>query len=472
MVRVVRSRRRSCVLCSAAATIALAPAPRTLSAQSAPSETIAAELFTGIAWSLRTPLVVDLGGERRVIRAHWSTRPFADAPYYSYRLARASVGREIAAEMLHHKLYLENPVPPIGRLEVSHGYNEPMFDVSPRAEGFRWRCTRWAGLACSGGGSRFSVAGEVHRTQLAIVARRRDAVGSTTRSPHVVNESSHPAGARNQTALGVAWLRAAHQLVDAEPRILDDAPSVALLGHQAAEVRSDPRAHSPGARVLRAHIVLRSRFAEDRLRLAVERGVVRYVVLGAGYDTFLVRQPAWARKIEIVEVDREEIQEDKRAKLAAARFRVPNNVRFVSIDFEHESLASGLARNGVRLDDPTFFSWLGVTMYLTEPAIDAVLATVAATPRGSEIVFTFAPADPVTGGPASPELSGLASLAATAGEPWRTYFAPEELVAKLRTLGFSSVELLAPDDAAQRYFAGRTDGLPAPRRSTIVSAVV
>jgi len=113
--------------------------PRVLSAQSAHGETLAAELFTGVAFSLRTPLVVDLAGERHVIRAHWSTRPFEDAPYYSYRVARASVGRELAAEMLHHKLYLENPVPPIDRLEVSHGYNEPMFDVATRAEGFHWR---------------------------------------------------------------------------------------------------------------------------------------------------------------------------------------------------------------------------------------------------------------------------------------------------------------------------------------------
>jgi methyltransferase (TIGR00027 family) len=340
-----------------------------------------------------------------------------------------------------------------------------MLDVAPRWEGFH------CGTASCADGS--PVAGEVRRTQLAIVVRRRDVVAPTTRTLHVVNEPSQPGGAaRNRTALGVAWLRAAHQLVDAEPRILDDAPSVALLGSQAAEVRSDPRAHSPGARLLRSHIVLRSRFAEDRLRLAIERGVSRYVLLGAGYDTFVVRQPAWARKIEIVEVDRAEIQEDKRAKLTAARFRVPTNVRFVSIDFELETLASGLARNGVPLDVPTFFSWLGVTMYLTEPAIDAVLSTVAGAPAGSEIVFTFAPADPSTGGPATPELSGLASLAATAGEPWRTYFAPDQLLAKLRALGFSKAELLDTDDAERQYFAGRTDGLPAPRRSTIVSAVV
>jgi hypothetical protein len=137
--RVLHVPDRWCSAYGAAATIALASFTHALPAQSATSEMLAAELFTGVAWSLRTPLVVDLGGERRVIRAHWSTRSFEDAPYYSYRAVRGSVGREIAAEMLHHKLYLEHPRPPIDRLEVSHGYNEPMLDVASRGEGFRWR---------------------------------------------------------------------------------------------------------------------------------------------------------------------------------------------------------------------------------------------------------------------------------------------------------------------------------------------
>jgi hypothetical protein len=165
----VRARSRS-VLCLAAS-LALAPMPSVLPAQSAPSEMLAAELFTGFAWNLRAPLVIDVAGDRRAVRAHWSTRPFDDAPYYSYRVARASVGREVAAEMLHHEIYLENPVPPTGRLEVSHGCNEPMLDVAARGEGFRWRfgiglgsprgafscptwrSMRWEDWACSAAGS-------------------------------------------------------------------------------------------------------------------------------------------------------------------------------------------------------------------------------------------------------------------------------------------------------------------------------
>jgi methyltransferase (TIGR00027 family) len=221
--------------------------------------------------------------------------------------------------------------------------------------------------------------------------------------------------------------------------------------------------------VLRSHIVLRSRFAEDQLEDAAARGVRQYVILGAGYDTFIVRQPEWARSLRIIEVDRPETQALKRARLEAAALTVPENVTFAGIDFERETLADGLRRHGVVLDEPVFFSWLGVTMYLTEQAIDAVLGTVAGSAAGSEIVFTFAPvrgeSDHSHDGPS------LAERAASLGEPWLTYFEPAALARKLRDLGFGTVEFLTPAAAAARYFANRTDGLPAPRRTTIVRAV-
>ena len=143
---------------------------------------------------------------------------------------------------------------------------------------------------------------------------------------------------------------------------------------------------------------------------------------------------------------------------------------FGSVDFEAESVADGLRRHGVHFDVPTLFSWLGVTMYLTEPAIDAVLETVASLPSPSGIAFTFAqprsPADDASGGPS------LADLAAASGEPWVTYFGPEALERKLRALRFRTTRFLTPPEAYARYFQGRLDGLPAPRRTTIVSAAV
>ena len=99
-----------------------------------------AELFTGAAWNVPTRLVVRLDGARRVIRARYSTRPFEEAPYFSYRLVHGSVGREIDVEMLHHKPYLENPVPP---RDAARG--EPRLQPADRERGI---ATDWLALAC------------------------------------------------------------------------------------------------------------------------------------------------------------------------------------------------------------------------------------------------------------------------------------------------------------------------------------
>jgi len=275
----------------------------------------------------------------------------------------------------------------------------------------------------------------------------------------------------SSTAASVAWFHAAHQVLDSEPRILDD-PVICRLMEvtPAGIIQLSERFQAPWARALRAHVVTRTRFAEDALASAATLGVRQYVVLGAGMDTFAYRQPAWAHDVRVFEVDQPGTQATKRQRVAAAGIAVPENVSYVAIDFESESLADGLRRGGVRLNESAVFAWLGVTMYLTEPAIDAVLGTVAALPRPSEIVFTFAQprtADDDTGGGPS-----LADLAAASGEPWVTYFAPEALERKLRALGFRTIRFLTPPDAAVRYFQGRLDGLPAPRRTTIVSAAV
>jgi hypothetical protein len=111
----------------------------------AASRDVVAELFTGAAWSLALPLRVDEPEGRTQFRARYSTRPFADAPYYSYRVSRGTGdGRAIEAEMLHHKLYLENPRPPIEHLEVTHGYNLPTANVA--ATSGRWMLRLGMGL--------------------------------------------------------------------------------------------------------------------------------------------------------------------------------------------------------------------------------------------------------------------------------------------------------------------------------------
>jgi methyltransferase (TIGR00027 family) len=271
----------------------------------------------------------------------------------------------------------------------------------------------------------------------------------------------------SRTALGTAYMRAAHQLLDAPPRILDDSLAVRLLGPAAVQRINAPveSYQTPERRASRAHVVLRSRFTEDRLAAAVHRGVTRYIVLGAGFDTFALRPPIWAQLLRILEVDHAGTQAAKHTQLTAAGLALPENAAFATIDLEHESLRDGLRRYQVSLGKPTFFSWLGVTMYLNEEAIDAVLRSVAAFPVGSEIVLTFAP-------PPGDCPSPFDQRSARLGEPWVSYFTPDALEAKLHGAGFSNVEFLSPEEAEVRYFRHRPHDLPVPTRTNIVCAVL
>jgi len=271
----------------------------------------------------------------------------------------------------------------------------------------------------------------------------------------------------SRTALGVAALRAFHQLADDEPKILDDPIAARLLDAPTLDAirKGGGETWSEERRALRAHVLLRSRYAEDRLAEAVRRGVRQLVILGAGLDTFAYRQPAWARDLRIFEVDHQATQADKRRRLDQGGVPIPANLTYVAIDFERVSLREGLRASALDFTRPAVFTCLGVLVYLTEEAADAIFELVASFPAGSEIAFTFSSSQ------ASQSITAV--RAAEAGEPWRTHVDPATLREKLRAMGFSTVAFLEPEDAERRYFArARRDGLTAPRRTSIAAAVV
>ncbi len=273
----------------------------------------------------------------------------------------------------------------------------------------------------------------------------------------------------SHTAMAAAYMRAAHQIIDSGPRIFDDPVVLRLLGPGAADriLGSLERYMSPEAKVLRAHVVLRSRYAEERLKSSIERGVSQYILIGAGFDTFALRQPHWAKGLSIFEIDHPDTQRLKQSMISSAEIPVPGNVVFAGLDFERESLGEGLIRTGVRLDKPTFFSWLGVTMYLTESAIDSTLKQMAAFPGESEAVITFLQRAAAR----SPLLHWLRERVSDAGEPFLSYFTPEGIKEKLLAAGFREVGFLTPALSAPLFPEGESS-LPNPKLVGITSAVV
>jgi methyltransferase (TIGR00027 family) len=261
-------------------------------------------------------------------------------------------------------------------------------------------------------------------------------------------------GRASKTALGVAIRRAAHQLVDVPP-VLDDPIAVRLVG-SGYRGKIGRASHMVG-RDLRAFMAVRSRYMEDQLAAFVERGGEQYVVLGAGLDTFAYRNPFAG--LRVFEVDFPATQEWKRALLAEAEIALPERLRFVPLDFEHQTLAEGLAEAGFDRDAAAFFGWLGVVPYLTLTAFRATLGVIAQLPAGSGVSFDYAVAPETLSEVGRKAFDALAGRVAAAGEPFQLFFTQEEMEAELRRAGFQRVEQLDSDRLNELYFKDRADGL-------------
>jgi methyltransferase (TIGR00027 family) len=263
-------------------------------------------------------------------------------------------------------------------------------------------------------------------------------------------------------------------LFDAEPRILTDGAVVGLVEDTTPE-RIEARREelvTPMMTRLRSLVVVRSRFAEDELAAATTRGVRQYVILGAGLDTFAYRYPPFAHRLRIFEVDQPATQAWKRRLLAGAGIPLPPNLWWAPIDCEHVSLRDGLAWAGFDPTQPAFFSWLGVTQYLTLPAIEATLRTVASLPHESGVALTVVVPDDEATGLDLELLQFSVRLAASLGEPWLTRLRASDFSTWLGGLGFGDVFHLTPEESAARYFRDRHDGLQVCRGEQLIRATV
>jgi methyltransferase (TIGR00027 family) len=199
-------------------------------------------------------------------------------------------------------------------------------------------------------------------------------------------------------------------------------------------------------------VVIRSRYAEDALRQATLRGIRQYVLIGAGFDSFALRRPAFSDALAIFEIDHPATQTIKIQRIKECGISLPPSVHFIAADLAKEDLATVLARSSFRMDEAAFFSWLGVTVYLTREANLATLRSVATSgARGSELVFTYV--DQIEFGQdrsRSPH-SENARVVAAIGEPYVSGFDPDEIASDLASVGHELIEDLDGKAMWERY---------------------
>jgi methyltransferase (TIGR00027 family) len=275
----------------------------------------------------------------------------------------------------------------------------------------------------------------------------------------------------SNSAMTAAAARAAHLIVDESPFIFADTRAAALLGERADELIGYHRQHGthPILSAARGQVICRSRFTEDCLAAAVAAGVRQYVLLGAGLDTFAWRSPL-AAQVRAFEVDHPETQEWKRSALATARMSIPSSVVFVPVDLGAGSLASALRASGFDIGQPALIGWLGVTMYLDRAAVSQTLGALAGCAPGTQLIADYVLPEDRRDEAGKFYASMIMSAAAERGEPWQSFFAPDEMASLLAEHGFIPAAQIRQRESVPGRLWQRTDALRPIELSMIARA--
>jgi methyltransferase (TIGR00027 family) len=260
----------------------------------------------------------------------------------------------------------------------------------------------------------------------------------------------------DNTAVRTALWRALHMQVDAKPYILEDEIGLQLIAPPADwQQRPDMKF----TKRLRASIVARARFIEDLIIEQGTQGIAQYVILGAGLDTFAQRKPDIASTLQIYEIDQPDTLAWKQQRLIEHSFGVPEYLHFVPVNFETSSWWEELLKAGFDTSKPAVVVCTGVTLYLTKEAIISTLKQIAALASGSKLAMTFYLPMELLDEEDKPMQEIAEKGARSAGTPFVSFFAPNEILALAGEAGFKEAKTISTKDMEQYYFMNRTDNL-------------
>ena len=161
----------------------------------------------------------------------------------------------------------------------------------------------------------------------------------------------------------------------------------------------------------------------------------------------------------------------KRQRLDDLGYGVPANLHLVPVDFETTGDRWGsLLAAGFHPTARALVSSSGVSMYITQEATGATLRQLAAMAPGSVLAMTFMVPLELVDAAERPGLEAAARGAEASGTPWISFYTPGEIVALADDAGFAATETVTTVEIADRYLAGRSDGLRAASGERILIA--
>ncbi len=273
-----------------------------------------------------------------------------------------------------------------------------------------------------------------------------------------------------KTADGTAAVRALHLLDSRPPFVFSDPYALHLTSAWWRTVVRVPSLRwlivetlLRPLRPVHGEMLARARFGEDALDRAVKRGTQQYVILGAGLDSFALRRRDLADRVTVFELDHPTAQTVKKDRLQRLGENIPSNLEFVPVDFERQTVDEALSRTRFDSNRPAFFSWFGVTYYLSRAAVFMTLRTIAsAAATGSEVVLDYCVPPDMLPPEEQEEFRFLQRFVKRRREPWLSSFDPPTFVSDVEALGYDVLADLSPEEQKCAYFLDRRDDLRGP----------
>ena len=197
----------------------------------------------------------------------------------------------------------------------------------------------------------------------------------------------------------------------------------------------------------------RAAYTEKMLENAVKIGAKQYLIFAAGFDTFAYRQPIYANKLEIFEIDRPlaSLEKQKRAKLINNKAIV--NLNYIQADFSIPDwqnsllLCSAFDRSAI-----SFCSLLGISYYLSRSDFRNLIFSISnIVPNGSSIVFDYPDQNTFTEY-ASKRVKKQLAMTSTVNEAMCASYSYMEMEQILAEYGFLIYEHLEPQEITEQYF--------------------
>ena len=269
---------------------------------------------------------------------------------------------------------------------------------------------------------------------------------------------------KNTTATISCFARAYHRLVNAHP-VFDDTAARALLGEQfdaiAQNISAGVRYFLPdftgtpeaGLRLvvdeqLAPSVLARSAFCEQKLA-ASDCG--QYVIFASGYDTFAIRNAD--APLPVFELDLPKLLSDKQRRIDRAGLKTC--AVYIPCDLSGDEWEEKLLTGGFRPKAKSFGSLLGISYYLKESELAALLCSVAKLMLpGSLLCMDYPSAEESRSATVNRE------LAFEAGEPMQASYRPERMQKLLSDCGFAVLEHLSPEQMTRQFFAEHNSAAP------------